>query len=1707
MESHESQQQHHHKVCVPLFPDVHLLFSFSSRDNIPPIRMKPTKEVVTTTHVENKMVGLSATSAAFTAQLNENVKDDPTARSRHRQQAADNGVVARLDSMEEDVIAVKVEDLASRIVRCIRLFIDVVREEYNNNKMSSSSSTASSFTKARRRTSDTTTTSTISAEEESKQILASKVEIRAVSLQSQPLMTNTDTNDDDDDLRRLYRRMEVRGVTAEVQVILLLEQHQQEEEQHQQNGPQGQNHVIGQIILPLLQSLSRCYDVLDRLPTPPPPPSSVINPIEDQVRGKAAPGPSSSLSSTKSSERKATHKQQKPTPPRGMLSLQDYTDIACLLEFLVCRAILPILEPNILSSIQDRIQYQLPKSLSGRLPRTSLLISVPPPTTTKLTSQSPYTTTVASNDNVHVQFQNQQQLQQQQIQQRRQRQLVDCAITIGDLVLLDRFRPMLLPRHLADVYAALFQAEQQATAAPSSQQQQQSKGSSYHDNDDDDDEDGTTISFLKAMVVVKEFQLDGLYKALGLLQKDDDSPILPSTSNNGGGVSIGIIVPPTLQARAYQTLLLKGVVSSPLWLRRRVSSLLTQLATNHLPSILTVFVPIQSSSSQQPQSELSSSCQRLGRTLMASSTSSPSKSKGTTGHRRQHQQHRKLLHQVLELLPVAFPVEDDTKRTAMATAAARAHPNSNNDRKKSGDIHPAMGEQRISPRSMVIIQTSWAILDNVPNNVLIEENIIQPWIKALTTTSTSRNDDDCVTHSISKQREVKEGGTVWERNVSLPGIRSTVRQIGALCAFIPPSITHLHLRYLPFLLERILESSILSQLIRLACCGKPPTGAPAVVTVIEPATTTTTTSTGDVATCQDAEKVVQWICHGAYTCAQQHQELQQKKKDGKSQNHHGKGTAILAVVEAFVTALAPTNWDLIGNQYQTRRIQSSSSMSESTATNVSSNPSQQLQQEEEVIVYQQDLQGQQSSALLNAGEILEQTSERAQFFVDKVVLVLAPPPPANGTKGTKDGIGLQGLPSQLFRLLLRSYLSGSSSNSPNETARTGGNQSGRFQLVSAAMLPILCEKCSQEQLLFGDEDNGVGLLILIRDVLSHSLSSPGTDDNSRDPATDGIVQSSESHVGDEKRTFNDDLMVDGEMLEQTKLSIASLVMSLLIAVIELGSKLRSHEEESVLQSLLPILQELAVPMDERRARTEEGAAMADMAGYAMALIASRQAATAVMKSSLPHDEGATHPSSSEQSKELKLRMVLREAELDLASSQPPIRARGMVSLGRLARGLAGTLSKENTPPIIQELNEAGEAVEDKDVTSLVSEILNIAIVALSDKESYVYLAAVQSIVALGDLHPHEVLPIVGACVVEGKIFATASSSQAALLARDSIREDAVDTVVSREQRIKLAEALMFIIRRRAVPGEFVPLIVNLMISGTRGSDRISGNPTTIDNEHFATKDGKEIQPLIQEATHEYFVSGNEDENDDDGSPSLTKEQWLEERDIRIKTGGPIYTTEEGDVIRSVRITILAELVSVSSPVSLAPYCAVLLHLAHVALTLDPSRLVSRSAALLSQELYSCLVREAQELEIAISNATTAGVGMGSIRRNYNEVGTIPFAVALICSPNDDESLLAATLRKCCLMETASFSSSLPSDKRQRRRLYDPTTTIRCQEALALRQEAKDAGIFWAAQLVHTEKSKLDELPRILTTITSAQSSSQSQHHASLRRIDLAKTLE
>ena len=83
--------------------------------------------------------------------------------------------------------------------------------------------------------------------------------------------------------------------------------------------------ILYHVIVPLLRQLEQYYAIMDELPAAPPNQQTSSSP--------------QSFATTKTN-----YKNNKAPPPLGMLSLNDYTNVACLLEFTISITLIPILE-------------------------------------------------------------------------------------------------------------------------------------------------------------------------------------------------------------------------------------------------------------------------------------------------------------------------------------------------------------------------------------------------------------------------------------------------------------------------------------------------------------------------------------------------------------------------------------------------------------------------------------------------------------------------------------------------------------------------------------------------------------------------------------------------------------------------------------------------------------------------------------------------------------------------------------------------------------------------------------------------------------------------------------------------------------------------------------------------------------------------------------------------------------------------------------------------------------------------------------------------------------------------------------------------------------------------------------------------------------------------------------------------------------------
>jgi hypothetical protein len=401
------------------------------------------------------------------------------------------------------------------------------------------------------------------------------------------------------------------------------------------------------------------------------------------------------------------------------------------------------------------------------------------------------------------------------------------------------------------------------------------------------------------------------------------------------------------------------------------------------------------------------------------------------------------------------------------------------------------------------------------------------------------------------------------------------------------------------------------------------------------------------------------------------------------------------------------------------------------------------------------------------------------------------------------------------------------------------------------------------------------------------------------------------------------------------------------------------------------------------------------------------------------------------SREDKISKIVNEAQIDLQSSQPPMRARAMVSLGKLARGYLSEEMYQHPRPKIMEL---GSKAEEPSASILTNQILRLATTALADDESYVYLAAVQTLVALGETLSPETIPDMATAVATGKMDLLANDSEPLL-------------ELSNEQRCKMADSLTFLIRRSAKRGQLVPSLINTMLFSKNG--RISDN---------SSEEAKDEMSNILQQTHSYFRNTRSEDEDTDGE---TLEDQRAEMDIRLRTGGPVFDVEEADAVRAARVSVVSELVSTCDPSSIAPYGRMLAEMCISALRLENSRMVTRASALLARELYGAVLREYEMLQQQSSLA---------FENKQKSLAMSFFGTR--------EDLLQVLLQE---------HASLVDDKTESSSLWkDPATSARCVEALGLRDQLEQAGLIAVTRLAIAANEE-DTTPKMLQVVNQSSS--------------------
>jgi hypothetical protein len=521
----------------------------------------------------------------------------------------------------------------------------------------------------------------------------------------------------------------------------------------------------------------------------------------------------------------------------------------------------------------------------------------------------------------------------------------------------------------------------------------------------------------------------------------------------------------------------------------------------------------------------------------------------------------------------------------------------------------------------------------------------------------------------------------------------------------------------------------------------------------------------------------------------------------------------------------------------------------------------------------------QSILIENRQSTLADPSEMARLVEKRTLVVIH-------TVLKSDDEEVRLLASHFFVLMLKLYLS------------SEGLVKSSFRLVPLVALPLLCEQLSLEPLLTSNDKNGIfEMMKCVFDCMVKHFKGE------EEIGADSLLSFDEERLIKDMTRLGLGLSQSiqepvFESSPETLLSVGSLLLGMLISILELGAQERSSADEEVLQSFIGPLETFArVTADSDDTSSSTKVEIGEMSSHAVALLASRK----VLE---PQQKSATALAFVDQ---------VAQIEQDLKSSEPPIRARGVVTLR----------------------HSAGAVDNSTDRTEL-STLLKLTVSALADKESYVYLAAIYTLAAFADVVPRIVIPMMGRAVATGTLN---------------------DESLSEEQRIKVAEALIAVIRRKAAVDEYPPLLMEYMLWGS------PSNRTTATLSHAKT---------IQQQTHEYFIGPEDDETEEGKS--------FEEQLIRLNTGGPLFETEESDTLRASFLQVVAEL---WESIRSNAYIGSVMDACRLSVSLDSARPVRRAGALLARQMYSRLL-ERGDLDEARSMVAANEEGLhASLVRCYS----------------------------------------------------------------------------------------------------------------------------
>lgn len=1284
--------------------------------------------------------------------------------------------------------------------------------------------------------------------------------------------------------------------------------------------------ILYHVIVPLLRQLEQYYAIMDELPAAPPNQQTSSSP--------------QSFATTKTN-----YKNNKAPPPLGMLSLNDYTNVACLLEFTISITLIPLLEHpaiylpplaqsstgnNLFTDAQDTMHkinkhstiiaqkrhQSFPKSLSGRISKMILTWGTLYATESHVALyENLVEGEYLSDDSLSSLRQS---YQFHRIFQA-YNEMTIVASSVGRLLLLDRFRPMLLPRHLSDVYLMLLIAERLRW---------------YLSKLDSHIPCNEKHSMLAALVESEKRTEQWNHEILQSLHMSLLFTPLTFPSSVTSTIPTQLLSSVKLvdcreAALAYRTLLSGGAsmvlseASSPViptWLRIRIGQSLTKLALEDVRSVVEVFVASARGSGGDDDGNtiasmnddvMTGAAARLACALCTEPMRMPN---STTATCKTQQFQEKLCSQFVSFLVV--------------------------EGQSSNDL--------LQSRSSVAMHlTLWATIGQLPMETL-QSFFVQTLASGLTPDEEVKSQELALDHLTATQ---------------------SISAISKWLSMAPTSLdAQTRKKVEVILLEPCMKihgnnTTLVGQVLRMA----------ASFSRHSPNVPTTTPLIEEVGKTKDDFALV-------------------KKVD-----------VALANILAFLCTSDSSSTQSFRDQYTiiASELLKSLSSNELDKAGFCFHEPEIEQCDPEIMVYRQCIDMTDDSDL---SYMIGTTERRVKCLVRAFETLLQ----GRCNKGDYSGASVETITSSLFRLaLLLHYGRFTEHNCTDESNTNKLNNlvaSEKFEVKVAASITIaaMIESCPPSSLLGNvqEKDESDTSVLEVLGLIIHSAAA----------------------------RLNVDVVKD-EDDESELFSTVSIVLSLLIALLELGAENRPKSDETFFTSILPSLRILSSAnhgdgnsySHELIRLTSE---LAEMSSHAMALIIARgEVASSVDDLTPIFDERKTSTKDA-------ILYKLSQAERDLQSSQPPIRAKGVVTLRHIARSLEhrnDSSQSESSSKVLEknaliaDMSEcASRSVQTfsakKELALLSRTLARICFNSFADPESYVYLASIQTLVAIGDVCPSQIIPLTGTVIANGRLSLTVSTADAKL--------ERVELTLNPEQRIKSAEALIFMIRRRG-DGIF-------MYGSSLLSTMLFGRSQCQDGSGSRKQHDDLTAQMIQRQTHLYFTGDKSNTEDDD----------IDEKSIRCRTGGPVFSMEETDLVRAGAMSVVCELVLALSPITIASYCHILVKLATDAMQLDTSRPVRRVAACLARDLYTCAMREM---------TTPSGEEFES---------TCSMAVALV---DANEEKLYNVLTRC-----------VSADELAQTCIVDTATQCRSKEAIDIRQELESLGVLRVAAVILLEQSKYSD---------------------------------